>query len=49
MFHILLLDLEVGSTRKQELHPGRLNCRALQPAPDHLPGLPVMTEFLTFL
>uniref|UniRef100_A0A8C9EIT8 receptor protein-tyrosine kinase n=1 Tax=Pavo cristatus TaxID=9049 RepID=A0A8C9EIT8_PAVCR len=26
MFHILLLDLEVGSTRKQELHPGRLNC-----------------------
>lgn len=49
MSHILSLDLEVGNARKQELHPGRLNCRALQLAPDHLPGLPVMTEFLNFL
>lgn len=49
MSHILLLDLEVGNARKQELHPGCLNCSALQLAPDHLPLLPVMTEYLNFL
>lgn len=49
MSHILLLDLEVGNARKQELHPGWLNCSALLLAPDHLPLLPVMTEFLNFL
>jgi len=49
MSHILSLDLEVGNARKQELHPGWLNCSAPQLAPDHLPWLPVMTEFLNFL
>lgn len=49
MSHILLLDLEVGNARKQELHSGWLNCNALQLAPDHLPLLPVMTEFLNIL
>lgn len=44
MSHILLLDLEVGNARKQELHPSFMNCSAILLAHDHLPILPVMTD-----
>ena len=48
MSHILLSDLEVGSAGKQELHPRSMNCRTVVLVYDHLPILPVMTQFMNF-